>query len=130
MPIACARDDENLRLVLTATGKVTEGDINAQIDRQIADGVWQYAVLYDIRGAPEFPEMSTIFDLVALVRDRIAQYGPRGPVAIVTDRAHEQRAWMYASLTDASRMTVSYFSSMEDATAWLAQVRQPERGPS
>jgi hypothetical protein len=120
MPIDYARDDQQRRILLTATGTVTHGEVIAAIDRQLTEGTWTYGVLYDVRGDPALPKMSEVLDFIDYVRQLVTQHGRRGPVAVVTDMpANDRRARMYTTLSDPSRVTMASFSDIDEASRWL-----------
>jgi len=120
MPIAYERDDARRRILLTATGTVAHADVIAAIDRQVTEGTWAYAVLYDVRAESALPKMSDVLDFIDYVRQLVAQHGRRGPVAIVTTiPAHDRRARMYTTLSDPSRVTMASFADMAEASRWL-----------
>src|SRR5204862_1798874 len=49
MPITYERDDQRRRIIVTTIGIVGLDDLLAVVDRQAAEGTWQYGVLYDSR---------------------------------------------------------------------------------
>ena len=49
MPIDYQRDDGRNLLTLTVRGDVTLADVLEITDRQVAEGLWTYRVLYDMR---------------------------------------------------------------------------------
>jgi len=125
MPIAYAVDDDRRYLMLTATGIVTRDEAIAAIDRQIADGLWAYGLLYDIRAATELPKPSEIFDILEYVRRQLGQHGPRGPVAIVAAPSRNaERVRMYSSLAE-FRQTIATFKDVDEASRWLTTHIEP-----
>ena len=49
MPITYERDDQRRRIVVTTVGTVAYEEVMAVVDRQAAEGTWQYGMLYDSR---------------------------------------------------------------------------------
>ena len=55
MPIHYQRDDAKQRINVRSEGMPTLEEVLAIMNRQAAEGVWSYAVLYDSRGATRAP---------------------------------------------------------------------------
>jgi hypothetical protein len=121
MAVTYQRDDARRRIVVTIVGTISSVDIVEIINRQLSEGAWQYAILYDSRlDASQMPiaEVRAIIDYVARC---ISQHGPRGPVAIVTPHAANcGMSRMYSSLVERVNLTVDVFREMEEAEEWLA----------
>ncbi len=128
MPIVYERDDEHRRVVWTGSGSITGDEAVAPIDRKVAEGVWTYGILYDIRDVATLPRPSELFDILDYVRRQVGQHGPRGPVAVVVSPSRNaQRVRTYASLTDPSRR-LETFTDMNEALRWLTE-QTPARTP-
>jgi hypothetical protein len=81
MPLRWERDDARRLVTVTFTGSYTAEDIFSVIDRQAAEGLWEYALLYDLRAAADLVQMDP-----AELRQRILTAGggrPRGGSAVI-----------------------------------------------
>ena len=121
MAVTYQKDDARRRIVVTIVGTATSVDIVEIINRQLSEGAWQYAILYDSRlDTSQTPtaEVRAIIDYVARC---ISQHGPRGPVAIVTPNpVNYGMSRMYSTLGEPVNLTVEVFREMEEAEEWLA----------
>ena len=81
MPVRWEQDDERCLITLTVSDPYTVDDIMAVVDRQAAAGVWEYALLYDLRAAKELVTL----DPVAVKAHMLRAGGgrPRGASALV-----------------------------------------------
>ena len=81
MPITYQRDDQRQLITVTVTEPYSGDDFSSVIDRQAAEGTWEYALLYDLRA---MTDASTEADLQQIAeRVRVAGTGrERGPVGI------------------------------------------------
>src|SRR5579872_4677632 len=84
MSVRYERDDARKRILVTIVGLASAVDVVEVINRQLADGAWTYAVLYDSRLDTSQPPTAEVRAIVDYVARCIMQHGPRGPVAIVT----------------------------------------------
>ena len=121
MPLTYVRDDARGRIVSVASGLVTVHDVLAIIDRQHAEGLWDYGVLYDARGSASLPTVEEMERTLGRI-DAVAGGRRRGPVAIVTtDPALFDMARVYATggkfAVVATRVRV--FRDVEEARTWL-----------
>jgi hypothetical protein len=81
MPFTYERDDERRLVTVTVTDPYSEDDIFAVVERQAADGVWEYALLYDLRAVAELITLDP-----AIVKARLLEIGggrPRGASALI-----------------------------------------------
>ena len=128
MPIGFERNDDRRRITLTATGTVTRDEALAVIDRQVAEGVWAYGIVFDIRSADALPKPSELFEILDYVRRSVREYGPRGALAIVAEPSQShQGVRTYVSLSDPSRQFAT-FTDVHEAVRWLEE--QPPERPS
>jgi hypothetical protein len=124
MPIHYERDDTRRRILAVSRGTVTFDDTVAVIDRQVSDGAWSYAMLYDARGSGNVPTPEDLRRLVQHVGVLTTKYGPRGPVALVVlDPQLLRMGQHYARLGDLTSLAVGIFLSVEDAERWLTEPR-------
>jgi hypothetical protein len=114
------RDDLRQRLVVRGTGTITVDDLRAVVDYQYTQEIWDYALLYDVRGARTTltaGELRTLATYVERLRPET-----RGPVAIVTtDATFFGMARMYSVFAETSGMRFTVFRTMSDADEWLTQ---------
>jgi hypothetical protein len=127
MAVTYERDDVRRRVVVTIVGEATVLDVVGIINRQLSEGAWQYAILYDSRLDTSQTPTSEVRAIVDHVARCITQHGPRGPVAIVTPHpANFGMSRMYSTLGDSMKLTVEVFREMPEAEEWLsAQMTLP-----
>lgn len=126
MPLTFDRDDVRRRIVLTGTGVVTGKDVIAAIDRQAAEGLWQYSVLYETTAVTADPSADELRQIVMHTTDLIEERGPRGPVALVAPAdAIFGMGRMYEALADERVITYRVFRTRAEAELWLAAARAP-----
>jgi hypothetical protein len=124
MAIAYSRDDSQKRILLTATGSVSKDDAIEALQRQAAESVWTYAILFDVRVADALPKPSELLEILDYVRRQVVAHGPRGPLAIVAEPSrNEQRLRTYMSLSDPSRRLAT-FTAIDTAVRWLEEQRE------
>jgi hypothetical protein len=120
MPLEYHRDDNKRRITVISTGVVTLPEALAVIERQAAEGVWSYGVLYDTRRSVHAPTPAEVHQLLLRVGALTARHGPRGPVAfVVHDPALTKMGRRYARLGDLTALHVRLFANVEDAERWL-----------
>jgi hypothetical protein len=81
MPIDYQRDDDRRLITVTLTEPFSFDEFLDQVDRQWAEGTWEYAILYDGRTNEHVNPPSELQRLV----DRVRVVGggrPRGPVGV------------------------------------------------
>jgi hypothetical protein len=126
MPTSYQRDDARRRIDVTVEGDVSAREALDIVSRQLADGAWSYSILYDARNDTSQPSTADVRAMVEYVGRCIAQYGPRGPVAIVTRApSNYGMARMYSTLGEPVKLTVEVFREIEEAEAWLVSQRPP-----
>ncbi len=126
-PMRVERDDARQRLVATGTGTITVEDIRAVVDQQHAEGLWHYALLYDVRGARTTLVGADLRSLAAHT-ERLRPEA-RGPVAVVTaDPTFFGMSRMYAVLTEPAGMRFAVFQTMSEAEQWLDQRQRANAG--
>jgi hypothetical protein len=125
MAIQYDRDDARRLVILTGRGTFETREILQVIDRQRAEGVWGYGLLYDLRRTTGHPGLSDLRDIMSKVASYAATERRRGPVALLTtDPDFYGAACAYAAL-GRSRLRIEVFRELEDATAWLAAETSP-----
>jgi hypothetical protein len=121
MPVNYARDDVRRLITVSMHGPFDTRSLVDTLDRQVAEGTWAYARLYDERGVTVAPTSQQIRALLDAVRQRLRDHGPRGAVAVVTDQpAHFGMVRMYMTLAE-EEPAVSVFRDPADAHRWLAE---------
>jgi hypothetical protein len=121
MPISYERDDDRRLITVTMTEPVSVHDILGAIDRQAAEGTWEYSIFYDQRA---LTQVSTEADLQQMA-DRIRVAGrdrTRGPVgiAIRPDPALFLVGLTYSKLTK-ELMDVEVLLSAGQIESWLGR---------
>ncbi len=122
MPITFDRDDAKRRVVLVAQGAVTAADLIDVINRQAAERVWDYSVMYDssqITDPPSAADLRRVASHATLVANKI---GKRGPVAMFAPQdVVYGTARMYESVAD-DRVVWRVFRTRGEAEAWLDSI--------
>jgi hypothetical protein len=120
MPITYERDDARRRIVVTTIGIVGLDDLIAVVDRQAAEGTWQYGVLHDSRRVASVASQTDVRAGLKHVEALSRTHGRRGPVAFVTTMpAAFGMVRMYSTLGQAHQ-AVEVFRDIGDAERWLA----------
>jgi hypothetical protein len=86
MPLVFERDDERRRITVTLTGPVLLAELNANLERLGADGVWDYAVLYDGRMATTARASSRLSFTCAALGDVWPSCDHLGPAVLLRSR--------------------------------------------
>ena len=122
MPYQYARDDTARRIRITLSDPLTVAERIAAVEQQVADDAWRYATLIDARHLAVYKPQSTEMQaVVARVAEFVAEYGPRGPVAVVSNRATVISAGqMYNHFGD-KKNTVEVFWDLDEARRFLDQ---------
>ena len=127
MPITYERDDERRRIVVTTVGIVAYEDVMAVVDRQAAEGTWQYGMLYDSRRVSTVASQTDVRIGLKHVETLSRTHGARGPVAFVTMLpAAYGMVRMYSTLAGQQRQSVEVFRDIGDAERWLAMHAEHE----
>jgi hypothetical protein len=122
MPYQYARDDTARRIRITLTDPLTVAERIAAVEQQVADGAWRYGTLVDARYLAVYkPEPTEMRAVVARVAELVAEYGPRGPVAIVSNRATIIGAGQMYNSLGGKRNAVEVFWDLGDAQRFLDQ---------
>lgn len=125
MPIAINRDDEQRRITVIVSDPWSVEEIAIAVDRQLAEQVWTYGTLYDLRGSSWVPSEADVLWLVKRGQQQVARHGARGPIAVLLD-ANNQVALLrkYAEYgAEHSHLTVGVFDDPATAASWLAAHR-------
>jgi hypothetical protein len=121
------RDDLRRRIVWTLSGEVTLAEILEATNRQAAEGVWAYPLLYDARLRLGTLTRDEIREFVACVAAHMAKQGPRGRVAILVQPDASGMAQMFSFIGQLVDGENRVFRSLTDAERWLNEPRQTER---
>ena len=122
MPYQYARDDTARRIRITLTDPLTVAERIAVAEQQVADGAWRYGTLIDARSLALYtPNPAEMQAVVARVAELVAEYGPRGPVAIVSNRAAVISAGQMYSYYGGEKNAVEVFWDLEEARRFLDQ---------
>ena len=126
MPITYERDDARRRITVTTIGIVGLDDMMAVIDRQAAEGTWQYGVLYDSRRVASVASQTDVRAGLKHVESLSRAHGARGPVAFVTTMpAAYGMVRMYSTLAGQIQQAVEVFRDIGDAERWLTTLLEP-----
>ena len=112
MPVDFGRDDAHrlVRIVLTEPFGIQ--DVTDVLDRQAADGVWQYGTLVDARrGILSAADSKLLLEHMA---NLASQHGPPGPIALVT-RQGVASAQAYAIRSAQAGLRFEVFWDVEEA---------------
>jgi hypothetical protein len=116
-----ARDDARRLITVTIIGPARLEDLAAVIERQAAEDVWKYAMLYDVRAVTAPLSVDATRRLVTRVAQLTIAHGARGPVAIVCRSIEEfGMARMYSLLAESrANLDSNVFFDLADAAVWL-----------
>jgi hypothetical protein len=114
-----ARDDAARRITVTTSGPLTLADVLANIDRQILEGTWTYAMLYDTGDSGLLPIVEDIDRVVAVVRSAAKRLGRRGPVAVVSRSETAIAVAREYSVVEHDVGAVGFFRHLDEAERWL-----------
>jgi hypothetical protein len=126
MLVLYARDDANRRITITTSGPVTLTEILANIDRQVSEHTWSYAVLYDT-GEAAIPTTEDVDHVIGRVRAMAARFGRRGPVAIVTRNPQAFEIAREYAVVERDVGAVGFFRDLESAERWLRSTTDIDR---
>ena len=118
MALTYQLDGATRRIIIIVTGSLSVADILGVVDRQVDDGIWDYACLYDRRGMTTGPSIADIAPMARYIRQLETVHGPRGPVAVVGD--HTGSVEVYSRLSKHVGLPFEVFVNMSDAERWLA----------
>lgn len=120
MPYQYARDDAARRIRITLTDPLTVGERIAAVEQQVADDAWGYATLIDARPLTVYkPDRTEMEIVVQRVTALVAEYGPRGPVAIVSKRAVIIGAGQMYNFFRGRTRAVEVFWDLDEALRFL-----------
>jgi len=121
MLVQYARDDANRRITIVTSGPLTLAEILANIDRQVREKTWSYAVLYDTGEADAIPTAEDVDHVIGRVRALAARLGRRGAVAIVTRNPLAFEIAREYAVVERDVGAVGFFRDLEAAERWLSQ---------
>jgi hypothetical protein len=122
MPYHYARDDTARRIRITLTDPLTVAERIAAVEQQVADDAWRYATLIDARYLAVYtPNPTEMQAVVARVAEFVAEYGPRGPVAIVSKGANVIGAGHMYNHFGGKKNEVEVFWDLDEARKFLDQ---------
>ncbi len=121
MPIAITRDDEQRRITVIVSDPWSVEEIAIAVDRQLAEQVWTYGTLYDLRGSNWVPSEADVLWLVKRGQQQVARHGARGAVAVLLDGNNQADLLRkYAEYgAEHSHLTVGVFEDPSEARQWL-----------
>jgi len=121
MPFTYARDDIRRRVRITLADPLTVADLIASIDRQFADGTWDYGLLVDGRAIAAATQSSDVQEFLTHVRELVGTHGPRGPIAFVAKESAVIGSAQRYVLFGGSAEAFEVFWAIDDAQGWLDQ---------
>jgi hypothetical protein len=126
MPFRYVRDHAKRRIMLTLTDPLTVAELLESAARQLAGGAWQDGLLVDARTTFVALQAMELRLFAANLRELIAAHGPRGPVAIVTQKSAATSAQMY-HVFGGKTASFEVFWDLNDAQQWLDDRMTPGR---
>ena len=127
MAVSFHRDDVTRRITIVVTGPLFATEILSVVDRQAEEGLWDYACLYDERLMTLPPRVVDVSAIAHYVLELTNVHGPRGPVAVVAQRAGSVDA--YARVSKHIGFAFQVFDDISDAERWLEQRGQASANP-
>jgi hypothetical protein len=129
MPIDYQRDDSRRLIMVTLTDPFSLDDVLSVTDRQWAEDVWEYAVLYDSRRNYRVGPSNEIQQIV----DHTHVVGggrPRGPVGVaISPRPDILKRGMQLTQAAGPRRDVEILLNDAQIEAWVTR-NAPRRGPA
>jgi hypothetical protein len=124
MPIEYQRDDQRRLVTLLVTEPYSIDEVVAVVDRQVAEDLWAYAMLYDLRGGAHMLLTETDLQQLAV---RVKAVGPgRGPVGLAIGN---QSQWGLIYTEKMRRLvTLEVLLTPEQVDGWLDR-NAPHRKP-
>ena len=127
MPIEYRRDDSRRLIAVTMIDPFTLDELLSQTDRQWAEHIWEYAVLYDSRGSQHIPSPVEIQQLVDQTRI-IGGGRSRGPVGVAVPRRPEAvRGSLEMARVSGPLREIEFLLNQAQVDAWLTRFA-PRRG--
>jgi hypothetical protein len=116
------RDDSSRCVKIILTDPVIVQEMIETVDRQLAEGAWNYGTLVDARQLLAQIPSADLRTFVSHIRELVAANGPRGPIAIAA-RGHAAVAGgqMYTFFGKDLDLSVEVFWDIEEAKDWLRQ---------
>ncbi len=125
MAMTYERDDARRRITVTMKGEATFAEFLDLLERQATERTWRYGLLHlddDLVALDTADVRRLTHEVERLNRD----YGRRGPVAVVCNRADTYgTARMYSTLSERQQV-VAVFQTRAEAETWLDY--QPVQG--
>jgi hypothetical protein len=118
MPFHYERNDARRRIALTLTEPLTIPELIETAERQFADGGWRDALLVDARATFIALQPMAMHVFVSHLRALVAAHGPRGPIAMVTQKSAAVRAQMYRFFGGKTE-SFEVFWDLDEAQQWL-----------
>jgi hypothetical protein len=131
MPIDYQRDDSRRLVTVTLTEPYTLDEILSQVDRQWAEHIWEYAVLYDARTAARVTPPHELQQLVDRVRI-VGAERPRGPAGVAIPlRPDMLRGGLHLAKLAGPLRNIEILLSETQVEAWLTRhaPRRESPGP-
>ena len=127
VPIGINRDDEQRQITVVVSDPWSVEEIAIAVDRQLAEQVWSYGTLYDLRGSNSVPSEADVLWLVKRSQQQVARHGARGPVAVLLDGNNQGPLLRtYAEYGgEHSHLTVGVFDDPDAARQWLVAHHHP-----
>lgn len=122
MPCDYHRDDDRSVVWIRTTEPIVVLDVTRMLDRQLAEGIWHFEALVDARRA--ILSRSDGNELLEHVRRLATQYGPPGPVALVT-RQGLGPAQIFAIHSEQAGLGFEVFWDVDEAERWLTTKTGP-----
>jgi ribosomal protein L35AE/L33A len=120
MIIEYRRDHEARRITVVSGPTLNVVDLLEVVNRQAAESLWHYDVLYDERQTSTLLSGDDFRVVVAQVDLLTRTHGRRGRVAIVSRSVGEYGlARMYSILAETVELDSDVFHDLESAQAWL-----------
>jgi hypothetical protein len=105
----------------------------AIVDQQIAEGLWAYGILYDLRHTDDPTSREDAALVTAYVQAQSETHGRRGPVVLVTRApAVLSGGLVYAYEAARRGVDIQVFWDLEEAEEWLTQrlaINEPKPEP-
>ena len=119
MPLDCHIDHSRRVVIATAYGAVAIEEWAACLAKQIREGGWTYATLFDFSGAESLPPIDSLPKIAGDVEELAAEHGPRGPVALLANPPLFEHVRRYSDMALRLPFQTAVFSDKAAAEAWV-----------
>ena len=121
MPIDYQRDDDRRLITLTFTEPFSFEEAVNQAERQSAEGIWTYAVLYDLRAVSRAASPAQMQEGLSRI-ELVGAGRPRGPVGVaIAPRLEMFASGLHYTKAAGPSRDIEVLLTATQIEAWLAR---------